>query len=147
MYRPARKVWTAPVPVRSHVRLLGEDRPSPRATPPDFDTLAARLTEMRQTAVPARAQQKDAGDQRRVAHVHGQAATAKENALMYRSVADNARAEKQLRERIAQQHPGLHRAEIRARAELQQAQTARIEQHTRRYEPSAPSRSGPSRGR
>ncbi|MFD8955562.1 hypothetical protein ACFXKH_33125 [Streptomyces caelestis] len=34
---------------------------------PDVDTLAARLTEMGQTTVPARAQQKDAGGQKRIA--------------------------------------------------------------------------------
>ncbi|MGW5931903.1 hypothetical protein ACWF2L_37550 [Streptomyces anulatus] len=58
-------------------------------------------------------------------------AKATETAAMYRSVADGARTEKQLRERIAQQHPELHRAERRGRAEVQQvqqAQAARIEQ-------------------
>ncbi|WP_406116708.1 hypothetical protein [Streptomyces anulatus] len=117
---------------------------------PDVETLAARLTEMRRTAVPAHAQQKDAGDQTRVARLHGQAATANGIASMYRSVADGARTKRQLRERIAQQHPELHLAEVRGRAEVQQvqqAQAARIEQQTRRYEPPAPSRSGPSRGR
>ncbi|MFF3257763.1 hypothetical protein ACFYWO_01135 [Streptomyces sp. NPDC002932] len=119
-------------------------------TAPDVDTLAARLTEMREIRVPARAQQKDAGDQKRVSRFHGQAATAKESASMYRSVADSARTEKQLRERMAQQHPELHRAETRARAEVQQtrqAQAARIEQQNRGYQPLSPSRSGPSRGR
>ncbi|GGY76660.1 hypothetical protein ACFYT5_03180 [Streptomyces anulatus] len=120
---------------------------------PDVDTLTSRLTEMRQTTVPALAQQKDVGDQKRVARLHGQAATAKENASMHRSVADDARTEKALRQRIAQEHPTLHQSETRARAEVQQvqqtqqAQAARIEQQTRRYQPPAPSRSGPSQGR
>ncbi|OKJ46835.1 MobF family relaxase [Streptomyces sp. CB02115] len=117
---------------------------------PDVDTLAARLTEMRQQQVPARALQKDVGDQKRVARFNATANTAKETASMYRSVADGARTEKQLRERIAQQHPELHRAEARGRAEVQQvqqAQATRIEQQTLRHEPPAPSRSGPSRGR
>ncbi|MGX1956070.1 MobF family relaxase, partial [Streptomyces anulatus] len=117
---------------------------------PDVDTLTSRLTEMRRTTVPALAQQKDAGDQKRVARLHGQATTAKETAAMYRSVATDARTEKALRERIAQQHPALHQSETRARAEVQQsqqAQTARVEQQNRRYEPPAPSRSGPKIGR
>ncbi len=59
-----------------------------------------------------------------------------------RTVADDARTGKALRQRIAQQHPELHHAETRARAEVQQAQeaqTARIEQQNRRYQPPAPS--------
>lgn len=52
---------------------------------PDLDTLATRLTEMRQQQVPARALQKDVGDQKRIARFHGQAATAKETASMYRA--------------------------------------------------------------
>ncbi|MFH9606197.1 hypothetical protein [Streptomyces sp. NPDC017448] len=117
---------------------------------PDIDTLAAQLTEMRQTKVPARAQQKDAGDQKRIARFNATASKARENASMYRAVADDARAEMQLRERIAQQHPDLHRAETRARAEVQQAQqvqAARIEQQSRRYQLPAPSRSRPKLGR
>ncbi|MYW35432.1 MobF family relaxase [Streptomyces sp. SID2119] len=117
---------------------------------PDVDTIAARLADMRQTRVPARAQQKDAGDQRRIARFTATANKARESASMYRAVADDARTEKQLRQQIAQQHPELHRAETRARAEVQQAQeaqTARIEQQNRRYQPPAPSRSGPKRGR
>lgn len=116
---------------------------------PDVDTVAARLTEMRQTKVPARAQQRDAGDQKRIARFNATAFKMREVASMYRTVADDARTEKALRQRIAQQHPELHRAETRARAEAQQAQqaqTARIEQQNRRYQPPAPSRSGPRRG-
>lgn len=118
---------------------------------PDVDTVAARLAEMRQTKVPARAQQKDAGDQKRIARFNATvntANTAREAASMYRTAAD-ARTEKQLRERIAQEHPELYRAETRARADIQQAQqaqTARIEQQNRRHQPPAPSRSGPKRG-
>ncbi|WP_326707975.1 MobF family relaxase [Streptomyces cyaneofuscatus] len=117
---------------------------------PDVDTLAARLTEMRQVRLPARAQQKDAGDQKRIARFNATASKSREAASMYRAVADDARTEKALRQQIAQQHPELHRAETRARAEVQQAQqaqTARIEQQNRRYQPPAPSRSGPKRGR
>ncbi|PWS45830.1 hypothetical protein DLE01_36970 [Streptomyces sp. FT05W] len=117
---------------------------------PDVDTVAARLAEMRQTKVPARAQQKDAGDQKRIARFNATASKSMEAASMYRAVADDARTEKQLRQRIAQQHPELHRAETRARAEVhevQEAQTARIEQQNRRYQPPTPSRSGPKRGR
>ncbi|MBV7669237.1 hypothetical protein STHAL_06995 [Streptomyces halstedii] len=117
---------------------------------PDVDTIATRLAEMRQTRVPARAQQKDAGDQRRIARFTATANKAREAASMYRAVADDAHTEKALQQRIAQQHPEFHRAETRARAEVQQvqeAQTARIEQQPRRYEPPAPSRSGPKLGR
>ncbi|MFE4455666.1 hypothetical protein [Streptomyces sp. NPDC056796] len=117
---------------------------------PDVDTLAARLTEMCQTKVPARAQQKDAGDQKRLARFNATATAAREAASMYQSAADDARTERALRGRIAQQHPELHRAETRARTEVQraqQAQAARIEQQNRRYEPPAASRSGPKLGR
>ncbi|MFD0042693.1 hypothetical protein ACFVIZ_34205 [Streptomyces anulatus] len=117
---------------------------------PDIDTVAARLAEMRHTKVPARAQQKDAGDQKRIARFNATASKSREAASMYRAVADDARTKKALRQRIAQQHPELHRAETRARAEVQQAQqaqTTRIEQQNRRYQPPAPSRSGPKRGR
>ncbi|MGQ4719041.1 hypothetical protein ACUN22_35855 [Streptomyces anulatus] len=59
-----------------------------------------------------------------------------------RTIADDARTGKALWQRIAQQHPELHHAETRACAEVQQAQeaqTARIEQQNRRYQPPAPS--------
>ncbi|MCX4682657.1 AAA family ATPase [Streptomyces sp. NBC_01433] len=118
---------------------------------PDVDTLAARLTEMRETKAPARAQQIDTGDQKRVSRAHGQAATARKAAAMYRAVAADARTEKQLRARIAEHHPSLHRSETLARAEVRQAQeahTARIEaQQSPSYRPPAPGRSGPSLGR
>ncbi|MEW2312420.1 hypothetical protein AB0918_27940 [Streptomyces sp. NPDC006864] len=80
---------------------------------------------MRQTRVPARAQQKDAGDQKRIARFTTTANKAKEAASMYRAVADDTRTEKQLRQ--------LHRAEPRARAEVQQSQqtqAARIVQRS-----------------
>ncbi|WP_030089280.1 hypothetical protein [Streptomyces baarnensis] len=64
---------------------------------PDVDTLAARLAEMHHTKVPARAQQKDAGDQKRIARLTATANKAREAASMYRAVADDARTEKQLR--------------------------------------------------
>lgn len=66
---------------------------------------------------------------------------------MYRSVADSSRTEKVTRERIAQQYPALHQSETRARAGVQQTQAARVQQQTRRYEPPAPTRSGPKLGR
>ncbi|MFJ9683633.1 AAA family ATPase [Streptomyces sp. NPDC101194] len=88
---------------------------------PDVDTLAARLTEMRETRVPIRVQQIDTSDQKKVSRVHGQAAQARKNAAMYRAIADDARTEKALRARIAEHHPSLHQSETRARAELQQA--------------------------
>ncbi|MYW35429.1 hypothetical protein [Streptomyces sp. SID2119] len=71
--------------------------------------------------MPTRAQQKDAGDPKCIARFTATANKAKEAALMYRAVADHARTEKQLRQRIAQQHPELHRAEPWARAEVQHA--------------------------
>ncbi|MFH9203186.1 MobF family relaxase [Streptomyces anulatus] len=118
---------------------------------PDVDTLAVRLAEMRETKVPARAQQKDVGDEKRVARFHGQVTTARENAAMYRAVAADARAEKTLRAQIAEQHPRLHESEVRARTELQQAQDARstrlATQSSRSYQPPSQDRSGPSRGR
>lgn len=118
---------------------------------PDVDTLATRLAEMRETKVPARAQQKDTGDEKRVARRHGQATTARENAAMYRAVAADARTEKTLRAQIAEQHPRLHESEVRARTELQQARDARTTrvaaQSSRSYQPPSQARSGPSRGR
>ncbi|MFC9273503.1 hypothetical protein ACFTXJ_37670 [Streptomyces zhihengii] len=119
-----------------HATVLG----APEGRVPDLDTLAAQLTEMREQRLPTRVRQKDAGDQKRVARLHGQAAAARQAASMYRTVTSEARTEKALRERIAQQHPELHRSETQARAEVQQARqarTTRIQQHNRRHEPSA----------
>ncbi|WP_331757621.1 AAA family ATPase (plasmid) [Streptomyces sp. NBC_01383] len=117
---------------------------------PDVDTLAARLTEMRETKVPARVQQIDTGDERRLSRAHGQAAKAREDAAMYRAVTTDARTEKALRARIAEHHPVLHQSEARARAEVQRAQearNARVEQQNRpAYQPPSAGRSGPSRG-
>lgn len=95
--------------------------------------------------VSAHAQNKDTGDQKRISRFHGQAATARENAAMCRAVADDVRTERALRTRIAKHHPALHQSEPRARAEIQQAQSARIKQQNQRCEPPAPSCSGPSR--
>ncbi|MEU9529404.1 MULTISPECIES: hypothetical protein [Streptomyces] len=118
---------------------------------PDVDTLAARLTEMRETKVPARAQQKDTGDEKRVARFHGQATTARENAAKYRATAKDARTEKQLRERISEQHPRLHESEVKARADLQKAQaqqTARVvHQSSPSYRPPTQGQSGPKQRR
>ncbi|MCY1677033.1 MobF family relaxase [Streptomyces sp. NPDC048212] len=117
---------------------------------PDVDTLATRLAEMRETKVPARAQQKDTGDEKRVARFHGQATTARENAAMYRATAKDARTEEELRARIAEQHPRLHESEVRARAELRQAQDSRntrvAVQSSRSYQPPTQTR-GPRRSR
>ncbi|ASR00802.1 hypothetical protein CGL27_48970 (plasmid) [Streptomyces sp. 11-1-2] len=118
---------------------------------PDVDTLATRLTEMREVKVPARAQQKDTGDEKRVARFHGQAATARENAAMYRATAKDARTEKQLRERIAEQHPRLHESEVKARADLQKAQAQQsarvVHQSSPSYRPPAQGQSGPKQRR
>ncbi|MFG2600685.1 hypothetical protein [Streptomyces sp. NPDC048462] len=123
--RAAEAAWKA-VRDSPHATVLG-------ATPytaPDVDTLAARLTEMREQRVPARAQQKDAGDQKRVARLHAQATTARESAAMYRTITNEARTEQTLRTRIAEQDPKLHESEVRARTELQrkaqEAQSVRI---------------------
>ncbi|KAB2587685.1 hypothetical protein [Streptomyces arboris] len=71
--------------------------------PSDVGTLAARLlTEMCQTTVHARARQKDAGGQKRIAQFHSKAATARKGATMYRTAAVDDRTEKALGERIAQ---------------------------------------------
>ncbi|MFJ8982907.1 MobF family relaxase [Streptomyces sp. NPDC102282] len=117
----------------------------------DVDTLAARLTEMRETRIPARIQQIDTGDEKRVSRAHGQAAKAREEAAMYRAVAADARTEKALRARIAEQHPRLHESEGQARAELQQAQDARntriAAQSSRSYRPPTQTRPGPRRSR
>ncbi|MEW2553685.1 MobF family relaxase [Streptomyces zhihengii] len=138
----AAAAWTV-VRNSPHAAVLG----ATEGRVPDLDTLASRLTEMREQRLPARARQKDAGDQKRVARLHGQAAAAREAAWMYRSVVADARTEKALRQRIAQQHPELHRSEIEGRAGVQQARTLRIQQQNRRYEPPAPSRSGQRLGR
>lgn len=118
---------------------------------PDVDTLEARLTDMREARIPARVQQIDTGDEKRVSRAHGQAAKARENAALYRAVAVDARTEKALRARISEHHPVLHESENRARTEVRQAQeirSARIEaQRAPSYRPPALGRSGPSRGR
>ncbi|MFF8619115.1 MobF family relaxase [Streptomyces sp. NPDC015350] len=115
---------------------------------PDVDALAAALTEMRETRVPARIQQIDTGDQKKVSRAHGQALKARENAAMYRAVAADARTEKTLRARIAEHHPLLHQSETRARAELRQTQAAtaaRISPQASSYRPPlSQGRSGPS---
>ncbi|MFJ8863833.1 MobF family relaxase [Streptomyces sp. NPDC102451] len=118
---------------------------------PDVDTLAARLTEMRETRIPARVQQIDTEDERRISRAHGQAAKARENAAMYRAAAIDARTEKSLRARIAQQHPRLHEFEVQARADLQHTQARRsspvVARSSRRpYQPPAQGRPGPKRG-
>ncbi|MER6655218.1 hypothetical protein ABT248_32355 [Streptomyces sp. NPDC000971] len=117
---------------------------------PDVETIANRLTEMRETRIPARIQQINTDDEKRVSRAHGQATKARENAAMYRSVPTDARTEEALRARIAEQHPRLHESEVQARAELQQSQQtrSRIEApRSPRYQPPALGRSGPSRGR
>ncbi|MGW1226603.1 MobF family relaxase [Streptomyces sp. NPDC002530] len=112
---------------------------------PDVDALGARLTEMRETTVPARAQQKDTGDEKRLARLHGQAATARKNAAMYRAAVDDAQIEKVLRARISGQHPRLYEAELQARASLQRSREAQRDsiaaQGGRSYAPSAHARS------
>ncbi|MFB6992621.1 C-terminal helicase domain-containing protein [Streptomyces sp. NPDC056230] len=130
-----------------HAAVLGatEDRT------PDVDTLAARLTEMREAWLPARIQQIDTSDEKKVSRAHGQATRARETAAMYRAVAADARTEKALRARIAEHHPSLHRSETRARAELQQTQEVRSSraavQSSLSYQPPTRSRSGPRQGR
>ncbi|MFD8851862.1 MobF family relaxase [Streptomyces sp. NPDC059604] len=122
-----------------------------QAQAPDVDTLAAALTEMRETRVPARIRQIDTGDQKKVSRAHGQALKARETAAMYRAVAADARTEKALRARIAEHHPLLHQSETRARAELRQTQaapTARISPQASSYRPPlSQGRSGPSQRR
>ncbi|MFB4426929.1 hypothetical protein C5F59_038325 [Streptomyces sp. QL37] len=116
---------------------------------PDIDTLAARLTEMREARVPARVQQIDTGDERRLSRAHGQAAAARENAAVYRAVAVDARTEQSLRVRIAEQHPKVHESEANARTDLRSAQSPRsarvADQGPRPYQPPVQSRTGPRR--
>ncbi|MFD4665962.1 hypothetical protein [Streptomyces halstedii] len=117
---------------------------------PDVDALSARLTEMQETRIPARVQQIDTGDEKGVSRAHGQAAKARENAAMYRAVAVDARTEKALRARIAEQHPRLHESEVKARADLQRSQARQdahvLPQSSRSYRPPSQGRSGPKRG-
>ncbi|MCG7524204.1 hypothetical protein MHW47_07065 [Streptomyces sp. OfavH-34-F] len=94
---------------------------------PDVDTLAARLTEMRETLVPARAQQIDTGDQKQLSRLHGEAARAREAATTYRQISTEARTEQALRARLADRHPELHQTEVQARARVQQAERGRAE--------------------
>ncbi|MGW6202580.1 hypothetical protein ACWF9B_02860 [Streptomyces sp. NPDC055089] len=56
----------------------------------DVDTLAAQLTGIRETRVPARVQQADAADERHLSRAHGQATTARKNAAMYRAITSEA---------------------------------------------------------
>ncbi|MFE7365927.1 MobF family relaxase [[Kitasatospora] papulosa] len=116
----------------------------------DVDTLAARLTEMRETRIPARIQQIDTGDEKRVSRAHGQATRARENAAMYRAVAIDAQTEKALQERISEEHPKLHESEVKARADLQRFQACQathvLPQSSRSYQLPAQGHSGPKRG-
>ncbi|MFD4764275.1 MobF family relaxase [Streptomyces sp. NPDC058439] len=143
--RAAEAAWKA---LRSspHAAVLG----ATEYQAPDVDTLAARLTEMRETRLPARIQQIDTSDQKKISRAHGQAAQARKNAAMYRAVAADARTEKALRSRIAEQHPKLHESEVKARADLQRTQerqSARVvTQSSRSYQPPVQGRSGPKRG-
>ncbi|MFE9913358.1 MobF family relaxase [Streptomyces clavifer] len=118
---------------------------------PDVDTLAARLAEMRETRIPARVQQIDTGDEKHVSRAHGQATRARENAAMYQAVAADARTEKTLRARIAEQHPRLHESEVQARADLQRTQETRsahvAAQNSRSFRPPTQTRPGPRRSR
>ncbi|MGW1320253.1 MobF family relaxase [Streptomyces sp. NBC_01175] len=118
---------------------------------PDVDTLTARLTEMREVRIPARVQQIDTGDAKRVSHAHGQAARARENAAMHWAAAADARTEKALRARLSEQHPRLHESEVRARAELQQAQGAQnirvAARSSHLYRPPTQNRPGPRHSR
>ncbi|WP_371606825.1 relaxase domain-containing protein (plasmid) [Streptomyces sp. NBC_01213] len=117
---------------------------------PDVDDLAARLFEMRETWIPARIQQIDTSDERRVSQIHGQAVKARENAAMYRDAANDARGEMALRARIAELHPALHGAETRARMEARQTTEGpgpRIAaQRAPSYRPPPPGRSAHSWG-
>ncbi|MGW0786379.1 MobF family relaxase [Streptomyces sp. NPDC002913] len=116
---------------------------------PDVDTLAARLSEMRERRIPARVQQIDTGDQQSTSRAHGQAVKARERAAMYRAVASDARAEQALRARIAELHPRLHESEVKARADLQKVQASRTvhvaAQGSRSYQPPTHARQGPRR--
>ncbi|MER7316429.1 MULTISPECIES: MobF family relaxase [Streptomyces] len=144
--RAAHRAWTI-VRASPYATVL---KATPHQTP-DVDTLAARLTEMRQVHLPARAQQIDTGDQKRLSRLHGQAAKARENMATYQRISTEARTEQNLRARLADRHPELHQAEVKARAEIQQAKQARADrvqqQNQPSYQPPAPSRSGPSLGR
>ncbi|MEE1767050.1 hypothetical protein PUR34_02290 [Streptomyces sp. JV185] len=129
--RAAEAAWTI-VRASPYAAVLGatEDQA------PDVGTLAARLTEMRETRVPGRVQQIDTGDQKEISRAHGEAARAKNAAATHRVVAADARTEKALRARIAEQHPRLHRSETEARANLQRTQNAQAPRITAQSSPS-----------
>ncbi|MEV0011082.1 MobF family relaxase [Streptomyces sp. NPDC047973] len=92
---------------------------------PDTDSLAARLTEMRERRVPAHAQQIDTHDQKALSRAHGDVTRARKNAARHRAAAADASTEQTLRARIADQNPSLHEAETRARADHHVAGSSR----------------------
>ncbi|MFE5243197.1 MULTISPECIES: MobF family relaxase [unclassified Streptomyces] len=116
---------------------------------PDVDTLAARLSEMREQRIPARVQQIDTGDLQRASRAHGQAVKARESAARYLAIVSDARTEEALRARIAELHPRLHESEVKARADLQKVQETRTAlvaaQGSRSYQPPTHARQGPRR--
>lgn len=116
---------------------------------PDVDTLAARLSEMREQRIPARVQQIDTGDLQRASRAHGQAVKARESAARYRAAGSDARTEEALRVRIAELHPRLHESEVKDRADLQKVQETRTAhvaaQGSRSYQPPTHARQGPRR--
>ncbi|MFJ1700262.1 AAA family ATPase [Streptomyces sp. NPDC088252] len=144
--RAVEEAWTI-LRTSPHAAVLG----ATERQAPDIDTLAARLTEMRETRVPDRVRQIDTSDQKKISRAHGQAAQARKNAAMHRAIATDARTEKALRARIAEHHPSLHQSEAQARVEIRQAQeapAARISPQASSYRPPLPrGRSGPSQRR
>ncbi|MFD5899631.1 MobF family relaxase [Streptomyces sp. NPDC060366] len=113
--------------------------------PKTTEDLAEKLDEMR-VAVPRRGHRMDVRDLEKVARAHGRAIEQRRDAVEHRSIVTGVQGEQALRERIADQHPDLHRQEAAQRSEFrrQQAQKAPRVEH-----PSAPEQQQPppSRGR
>ncbi|AZK98780.1 MULTISPECIES: MobF family relaxase [Streptomyces] len=97
--------------------------------PDHVDAVAERLTEMRSTAE-RRGHSMDKRDRDDVGRAARRATEFRGHAAMYRAQAADARAEKALRVTIAEKHPELHRQEVEARKQRQQAQQTAHVQHT-----------------
>ncbi|MGW3826596.1 hypothetical protein ACWEAF_30955 [Streptomyces sp. NPDC005071] len=80
---------------------------------PDCEKRAQSFTKERRAAKPKQPSLKAA------ARANGQAVKARETAGMYRTMTNEVKAEQNLRRRLADKHPTLHRSEQQARQELQ----------------------------
>ncbi|MGW1088418.1 MobF family relaxase [Streptomyces sp. NPDC002596] len=122
-------------------REMGATQPAPR----NIDDVARKLAAMR-AHVPAFAQRVDTTDLMQLARLHGQITKYRNSAAIYRENAALMVEEQALRRTIAEKYGELHTAETRGRHLHEQQQAATSVRHEPGFQPSAQSRSGPSRG-